>query len=99
MSDEADVYLLLREGLRELMGNAEVYLSDDIKKMKVRKPPRMKVGVRIKSDLLGLELSSEEYSSAELAEILRAYKNKRNYVRLTDGSLFLFITRLTLITN
>lgn len=86
VSDEADVYLLLREGLRELMGSAEVYLSDDIKKMKVRKPPRMKVGVRIKSDLLGLELSSEEYSSAELAEILRAYKNKRNYVRLTDGS-------------
>ena len=64
VSDEADVYLLLREGLRELMGNAEVYLSDDIKKMKVRKPPRMKVGVRIKSDLLGMELSSEETSSA-----------------------------------
>ncbi len=86
VTDEADVYILLRDGLRELMAIAEVYLSDDIKKMKVKKPPRIKVGVRLKSDLLGLELSSDEYTPDQLGEILSAYRDKKSYVRLTDGS-------------
>ncbi|MDE6397921.1 MAG: SNF2 helicase associated domain-containing protein, partial [Clostridiales bacterium] len=84
--DEGDVYRLLREGLREIMGLAEVYVSDDVRKMKVKKPPRFKVGVRLKSDLLGIDLSAEEYTADQLREILAAYKNKRSYVRLTDGS-------------
>lgn len=84
--NEQDIYMLLREGLRELMQHAEVYLSDDLKKMKVKKPPRVKVGVRLKSDLLEIDLSAEEYTQAQLHEILDAYRNKRNYVRLTDGT-------------
>lgn len=84
--DESDLYELLRNGLRELMGCADVYLDDYIKKMKVKKSPRIKVGVRLKSDLLGLELSSEEYSSAQLKEILAAYRLGKTYVRLTDGA-------------
>ncbi len=86
VTDESDVYALLREGLRELMGNAEVYLSDEVKRMKVKKPPRIKVGVRLKSDLLQLDLSAEEYTAEQLREILSAYKSKKSYVRLTDGS-------------
>ena len=83
---EEDVYALLRDGLRELMGCADVYVSDDIKKMKVKKPPRIKVGVRLSSDLLRMELSAEEYTSEELKAVLNAYREKRSYVRLTDGS-------------
>ena len=83
---EADVYYLLREGLREFMGCAEVFMSDAIKKMGVKKPPRIKVGVRLRSDLLGVSLSAEEYTPSQLREILAAYRDKRAYVRLTDGS-------------
>lgn len=86
VQDESDIYLLLREGLRELMGSAEVYLSEELKKMKVKKPPRIKVGVRLKSDLLSMDVSAEEYTTAQLHEILEAYRNKQSYVRLTDGS-------------
>lgn len=86
VTDEGDVYTLLREGLRELMACAEVFLSDELRKMKVKKPPRIKVGVRLKSDLLDVDLSAEEYTAAQLHEILDAYRQKRNYVRLTDGS-------------
>lgn len=84
--DENDIYILVREGFRELMRYADVYLSDALRKMKVRKPPRIKVGVRLKSDLLDMELSAEEYTGEQLQEILDAYKNKQSYVRLTDGS-------------
>ncbi|MDE7395071.1 MAG: SNF2 helicase associated domain-containing protein, partial [Clostridiales bacterium] len=83
---EEDVYALLRSGLREMMGSAEVYLSEELKRMKVKKPPRMRVGVRLKSDLLLLDLSAEGYDTAELKAVLDAYRNKQSYVRLTDGS-------------
>lgn len=83
---EEDVYALLRTGLREMMGSAEVYLSEELKHMKVKKPPRIRVGVRLKSELLSLDLSAEGYSTAELQTILDAYRSKKTYVRLTDGS-------------
>ncbi len=86
LEEEGEIYTLLRDGLTELMGLAEVYLSEELKRMKVKKPPRFKVGVRLKSDLLGMELSSEEYTSAQLQQILAAYRSARSYVRLTDGS-------------
>ena len=86
LTDEEDIYALLRDGLREMMGVAEVYLSDDIKRIKVKKPPKIRVGVRLKSDLLALELSSDEYTSEQIAEILSAYRSRKNYVRLTDGT-------------
>ncbi len=86
LNREEDIYILLREGLREFMSCAEVFLSEDIKKMKVKKPPRIKVGVRLKSNLLNLDLSAEDYTPTQLREILQAYKSKRSYVRLTDGS-------------
>lgn len=83
---EKDLYLFVREGIRELMTISEVYLSEEFKKIKVKKPPRIKVGVRLHSDLLEMQLSGEEYSSEQLHEILAAYKNKQSYVRLTDGT-------------
>lgn len=86
LEDEKDIYNFMRDGMSELMGSADVYLSDSLKRMKVRKPPKLRVGVRLHSDLLGLELSSEEYTSEQLTEILQAYRGKRSYVRLTDGS-------------
>ena len=83
---EEDVYALLRSGLREMMGHAEIYLSEELKRMKVKKPPRIRVGVRLKSELLSLDLSAEGYDTEELKAVLEAYRSKKSYVRLTDGS-------------
>ncbi len=83
---EADIYSLMTNGLKELYDYADIYLEDAVKKMKVRKPPRIKVGVRLDSGLLRVDLDAEEYTQEEIRAVLAAYREKRNYIRLSDGS-------------
>lgn len=83
---EADIYALMTSGLKELYDYADIYLEDSVKKMKVRKPPRIKVGVRLDSGLLHIDLDAEDYTKDEIKAVLSAYREKRNYIRLSDGS-------------
>lgn len=84
--EEADIYALMSEGLRELMGYAEMYIAEEIKRMKVKRPPRIRVGVRLSSGLLDVELEADGYSNEQLISILSAYRAKNSYIRLADGS-------------
>ncbi len=84
--DDFDIYNLMSAGVSELFNFADVFLEENVRKMKVKRPPRVKVGVRIESDLLKIDLGAEEYTFDEMREILNAYREKKNYVRLCDGS-------------
>ena len=86
LGSEADIYSLMTNGLKELYDYADIYLEDAVKRMKVRKPPRIKVGVRLDSGLLRVDLDAEDYTQEEIKSVLSAYREKRNYIRLSDGS-------------
>lgn len=86
LNDEVAIYTFLAQGLSELMTYLDIYMSDELKKIRVKKPPRIKVGVRLNADLLGLDVEAEEFSAEQLMSILQAYREKKSYVRLSDGS-------------
>ncbi len=86
ITSEQDVYAFISKGLRRIMAFAEVFISDNVKKLRVRRIPKIRVGVKINSGLLDVNVSADEISAHELELILNAYRQKKGYVRLTDGS-------------
>ncbi len=85
--DEDMIFGLLDEGLSELMRIGEVNLSDSFKKLKVRKRPKINIGVVVKSDLLELSIESSDISREELLDYLNSYRKKKRFFRLKNGDL------------
>ncbi len=83
--DEDMLYRLLAGGLQRLSEHMTIYTSEDFRGMKVVSSPKVSVGVALKSDLLELEISSEEMPPEELAYLLTKYDRKKKYIRLKNG--------------
>ncbi|MCE5286891.1 MAG: DEAD/DEAH box helicase [Pelosinus sp.] len=86
--DEEKVYLFLQQGLSLLRDMAEVYYTDAFKNVRIYEGNSISAGVRLNTDtdMLELSLNYEEISLKELMELLSAYKIKKRYHRLQDGS-------------
>ncbi|NBH13481.1 helicase [Lachnospiraceae bacterium] len=84
--DEERLYQFLTQGIAALSEIGSVYISDALKSMEVREAPPVSVGVSLKGNLLELTLESQELPLPELVKILSAYKRKRKFYRLQDGS-------------
>lgn len=85
LDDEEDIYIFLSEGVKELFNYAEVFITDSMKKLKIKPSPRIHIGVRLTSDLLNLDATAEGYTPEEIAKILQAYREKKRYIRLGGG--------------
>ncbi len=85
--DEEATYDFLKEGLPELVEQAEVFYSDDFKKIKIKNSGRVSAGVRLNTgtDMLEMSLQFEGMEPRELIELLSAYKLKKRYHRMKDG--------------
>lgn len=86
ITDDNAAYVLIANGLSELSEIMELYVSDKFRRMAVRPPVKPRVGVRMSAGLLELDISDDNYSQDELAEILKAYRTGVKYRRLKDGS-------------
>lgn len=89
IDDEDTIYRLLTEGIEDIKTKATVFISDALKKLTVRTLDRVTVGVSVKSDLLQLQLNTDQRTLDDLADILSKYSPKKKYYRLKNGS---FIT-------
>ncbi|VBB06728.1 zinc finger swim-type [Lucifera butyrica] len=85
---EEAAYQFLRQALPELRDLADIYYSDRLKTTGIRLPGRIAAGVRLNpaSDMLEFSLQYEDLSCQELFALLEAYKLKKNYHRLPDGT-------------
>lgn len=83
--DEETVFEFIQEGINQLTEIGEVHVTDKFKNLRVRKAPKISIGVQLKSDLLDLQVSTEDFDMLELADILKSYKAKKKYHRLKDG--------------
>lgn len=86
ITDDSAAYELITSGLTALSEIMELYISDKFRRMIVRPPVKPRVGVRLSAGILELDISDDNYSQEELAEILKAYKTGAKYRRLRDGS-------------
>lgn len=83
--DEELLYQFLTGGLQRLSELMVVYASEAFQNMKVTASPNVSVGVSLKSNLLELELQSEEMPMDELAYLLSKYDRKKKFIRLKNG--------------
>lgn len=83
--DEELLYALLTEGIQAFCRIGRVFVSDALKRIKVRENPHVTLGVSLAGDALELSFSSEELTKGELIEILSKYQVKKKYYRLKNG--------------
>ncbi len=85
---DQDIYQFIEEGIPALMEEAELFYSESFRKMKARNSHKFSVGLRLSEhlDLLELDLNYGDISKEELRQMFRAYRLKRKFFRLLDGS-------------
>lgn len=84
--DEKRIYSLMKTGTERLMELGEVRCTKRFLGKREVKKVKVSVGVSLSSDLLELDISTEDISQAELLDILKSYRKKQSYYRLKDGS-------------
>lgn len=84
--DEELVYEMMENGTEKLMELGEVHCTNRFRGTHTVKKVKVSVGVSVVSDLLELDISTEDVSQAELLELLNSYRSKKKYFRLKDGS-------------
>lgn len=84
-NDEDRIYYILQHGINDLLELGEVQTTDAFRKLKIKRTPKITVGVSVQSDLMNLNITSDELSKEELLDILFKYKKKKKYYRLKNG--------------
>ncbi|NLN65044.1 MAG: DEAD/DEAH box helicase family protein [Clostridiaceae bacterium] len=85
--DLGDVYQFVFEKLPELQSLAEVYYSEDFKKVTVRKRVNLSGRVSLVDNLLEISFDTSELDWEELKGILESFRKKKKFFRLKDGSI------------
>ncbi len=86
MTDENNIYEFLTSGVSQLTSLCEVNISDDFRKINIKYPKTMSMGIKLTSNLIEIDISKPEFDTSELKDILSSYKRKKKYFRLKDGS-------------
>lgn len=84
-SDER-LYDLLNGGISELSKHMQVYAAKRFDSIMLRPPAAARVGVRLNSGLLELDISSADYTKEELFSLLEDYRSGKKFRRI--GSSF-----------
>ena len=86
LTDEEDVYHFLTEGMENFFSLCQVNVTEAVRAFKIIKSPIASMGIRIKNDLLSVSLDTLGMSLEEAMSVLGAYKERKRYYRLRDGS-------------
>ena len=88
ISEEEDSFFEFANlGTEDLQGFGQVFASDSFKRLSIRKPPKISVGLSLASNILELEFFSDEFNLKELKGILKSYRERKKYHRLKDGTV------------
>ncbi len=90
LSGQEPIYKFLTEGIYAMQRTAEVYCSDEFRRMTPRKPS-FTGSLRMQDGALQLEMTENGEPTPEIAAILQALRDRKRYFRLKDGS-FLDLT-------
>lgn len=87
LSSQDEVYNFLSMDLTSLKGLCDIYFSDAIKKIEVKKLPKIKYTITYNNNLMNVALKESEFSTADLNLIYDYIKRKKKYVKLSDGTV------------
>ncbi len=80
-------YLFLNEGLDFLSNYADIYVSSDLRKLGDKAYYSIQVGVKVESQLLSLDIESDQIPVDEIPHVLDQYRRKKKFYRLKNGQL------------
>lgn len=83
--NESNIYQLLLHGIAEFNEVGEVQATDAFRRLKIHESPKVRVGVSVESNLMNLEITSNEFDFTELNEILGSYRLRKKYHRMKNG--------------
>lgn len=88
LKDEDMIYEFLSGKVMDLEGCAQLFYSEDFRRLGIRSPGSFKAGVRMNSEfnMLELDLNFDEIPKEELRELLHSYQVKKKFYRLKSGS-------------
>jgi len=75
----------VKAGLPYLQQYADVYVSESLKMLGMKKKYQLSAGVTIENDLLSIDLDSVDIPRDELAAVLGAYRRKKKFYKLKNG--------------
>lgn len=84
-NNDEDVYYFIKNILPKLNQYCEVFVSEDIKNINKPKNISLNIGIRLKNDLLEIDLNSVNVSKEEIQDILNSIQRKKSYHRLKNG--------------
>ena len=90
LKDEEDIYEFIQTGIEEFMEKFEVLVTDRLKNRQIISSKRMSMGVKVDNNLLSISLDDIGLTENEIKNIFKAYKLKKKYFRLKDGSFLNF---------
>jgi len=90
LSGQEPLYRFLTEGIYALQSTAEVYCSDEFRKLTPRKPHFTGM-LRMQDGALQLQMEENGEPAPEILAILQALRDQKRYFRLKDGT-FLDLT-------
>lgn len=85
MEDEDDLYAFISEGVGRLSGVAELYFSNEFKRLRVR-TPSLKGRLIASGGRLQMEMTDDGTPIEELLPLLHAIRRRKGYFRFTDGT-------------
>ncbi len=82
------IYDFITNGVESLKEHADLFYSEDFKKLKSSRTRKFSIGLNVsgESDLLELNLTYGDVTKEELKSLFRAYRLKKKFFRLSDGS-------------
>lgn len=83
--DEDIVYDIVENAVPKLMELGEIVSTDRFRNINIRRKLKVYVGVSVESNLLNLEISTDDISQNELMEIIKSYRKQKKYHRLKNG--------------
>ncbi|MBR0162109.1 MAG: SNF2 helicase associated domain-containing protein [Oscillospiraceae bacterium] len=83
--DEDSIYRILTEGLDALCEMGEVMSTSRFDALQIRRSVKIQVGISVESSMMELQITSEDVSLEELAQLLKSYRLKKKYHRLKNG--------------
>ena len=88
LKNEDRIYEFLSGKVMDLEGTADLFYSEDFKKLGIRSPGNFSANVRVNSgiNLLEVDFSFEDVPKEEIGNIIHAYQVKKKYYRLKNGS-------------
>ena len=84
--DAAAMERLLAQGLPALRAAGALYTTPAFDGLVAPRPPKVRVGLSVKSGLIELSMIADEVPPSEVAAVLASYRRKKRFHRLADGT-------------